>query len=255
MISTSQRVYFMRDERLVEMVFADPATEVLPGVRWGRHDRFCTPAYWRLMAAYHEKPERELRFRLGKNLTEEIAACLLGGFGMSADIGLAAFNRTRERGLLSGASSEREILDALLEPLQVGERRVRYRYPGQKAKFLFRALQKIHSDGYPEPTDASGLRDWLVGFQGIGLKTASWVVRNFLSTDDVAILDLHVIRACRMMGVFAAGHDVARHYLEMEERFLAFSKAIEASSALLDAMMWEQMRTVPLRALVGRCAA
>lgn len=255
MISATQKVHFTRDECVVEMLIADPSAEVLPGIKWGRHDRFCTPAYWRLMAAYHEESVDGSRFRLGQSLTEEIAACLLGGFGMSADIGLAAFQRTRERGLLARASTEHEILSALLEPLEVGMRRLRYRYPGQKAKYLSRALQKIHSEECPESSNAKGLREWLLGFEGIGLKTASWIVRNFLSSDEVAILDLHVIRACRIMGVFAASHDVARHYLEMEEKFLAFSKAIGASSALLDAMMWEQMRTVPLSALGSRSAA
>lgn len=201
------------------------------------------------MAAYNGGHRKEPRFRLGRDLAEEIAACLLGGFGMNADVGMAAFRRARERGLLSRSSSEQEILDALLEPLRIRGREVRYRYPGQKAKYLSLALQKLYSEQAPESAGAVELRKWLLGFQGIGLKTASWIVRNFLCSDQVAILDLHVVRACRMMGVFDSSHDVVRHYLEMEDSFLGFCRALDTSAALLDALIWDQMRTVPLRVL------
>ncbi|MDZ3993341.1 hypothetical protein PspTeo4_24872 [Pseudomonas sp. Teo4] len=39
------------------------------------------------------------------------------------------------------------------------------------------------------------LRDWLLELPGIGYKTASWVARNWLDADDVAILDIHILRA------------------------------------------------------------
>lgn len=249
MSPANQKVYVIRDGGDIELLIAPPEDEVIPGVKWGRHDRFCTPAYWRVMATYSGTNDSDSKFRLGRNLAEEIAACLLGGFGMNADVGMAAFRKARERGLLSRDSSEEEILETLLEPLKIRGREIHYRYPGQKAKYLSLALRRVYSEEAPEASGAVELRKWLLGFQGIGLKTASWIVRNFLRSDEVAILDLHVVRACQMMGVFDSRQNVVRHYLEMEASFLSFCRALDTSAALLDALIWEQMRTVPLRIL------
>ena len=61
---------------------------------------------------------------------------------------------------------------------------------------------------------------------GIGPKTASWVARNWLAADDVAILDIHILRAGLLGGFLTPQLTVERHYLELEEEFLRFSAAI-----------------------------
>lgn len=230
-------------------------TELIPGVRWGRHERFCTPAYWKVMCASCENPPIAEHFRLGRNLTEEIAACLLGGFGMSADLGLAAFERVRDLGLLEYSTSEHAIFDALKRPFQIKGRRVHYRYPAQKARYLSLSLSRLENSPAPEPFQSESLRAWLINLPGIGPKTASWIVRNHLASNDVAILDVHIIRAGRIMGLFRETDDVTRRYLEMERRFLEFSKALDCPASLLDSLMWDQMRVMPLRALSERRVA
>jgi endonuclease III len=37
---------------------------------------------------------------------------------------------------------------------------------------------------------------------GIGPKTASWIARNWLDADDVAILDIHIMRVGQVIGLF-----------------------------------------------------
>ena len=89
------------------------------------------------------------------------------------------------------------------------------------------------------------LRDWLLELPGIGYKTASWIARNWLDADDVAILDIHILRAGALAGFFSSGLTVERHYLQLEAEFLALSKAIDVRPSRLDALMWYQMMSAP----------
>ena len=75
------------------------------------------------MIGTYERP------RLGRNLAEEVTARLLGGFGMKAEIGLAAFTRLRDRGLLEGTPSVWELECALAEPFSIRGLSQRYRFP------------------------------------------------------------------------------------------------------------------------------
>ncbi|MBC7981336.1 MAG: 8-oxoguanine DNA glycosylase [Armatimonadetes bacterium] len=193
--------------------------------------------------------------KLGRSLVEEIAACLLGGYGMPAELGIAAFNRLRELGVLSQEASEASILRHLLEPIKVGHRMLRYRYPAQKAKFLALALSRMQRQAPPSEVAGKDLRDWLLSFEGIGPKTASWIARNYLATDEVAILDIHICRAGYKMGIFDLKQNVDRHYFQMEERFVKLAETMNVRTSLLDALIWEQMRTLPAKYLQSRIAA
>jgi N-glycosylase/DNA lyase len=115
-------------------------------------------------------------FALGASLSEEVAACLLGGHGIPAEAGLAAFARLRESGLLQRQSLAAEIENALALPLKVGGRAVQYRFARQRSKYLSLCLRRIAVESPPAGDRA--FRDWLRGFPGLGPKTASWITRN-----------------------------------------------------------------------------
>jgi thermostable 8-oxoguanine DNA glycosylase len=96
------------------------------------------------------------------------------------------------------------------------------------------------------------LRDQLMNITGVGYKIASWVARNVLDSDEIAILDIHLLRAGRLCGLFSPEHRVERHYKEMEARFILFSERLELRPAALDCLIWEDMRSagsLPLRLL------
>lgn len=222
--------------------FPDPRQEVIPGIPWGNFDCFFTPAFWKGRTLL--EPARDSRgYRLGASLGEEVAACLLGGYGIPAEVGLAAFNRLRESGVLEDAHVEVEQIESLLrEPLLIGRRLVRYRFPRQKARYLFDCLEALKFQS--TPSDARALRDRLRTLPGVGPKTASWITRNWLASDDVAIIDVHIHRACVHMGVFDPGSNPTRDYFELENAYLAFCHAIDVRASLLDAVMWGLMRSV-----------
>lgn len=222
------------------MEWPAPEEEVMPGVQWGRFDVLFTPAFWAGRVWLSTIDGEQRTHRLGQSLREEIAACLLGGFGIPAEVGLAAFARVRQRGLLEREPTVAELLTALREPLHIGNRSIRYRFASQKATYLAGALRQANT--IAQPADDVAFRDGLAEMPGIGLKTASWITRNTRDSDAVAILDIHVCRACEIAGVFEPGVKVARAYRRLEAQYLAFAAAIGARSSLLDSIMWENMR-------------
>lgn len=237
-----QRMEAFVDEQFHVLEIPDASSELIEGVRWGRFDHIFSPAFWLSRVWYQRALVLNLVYRLGENLTEEVVACLLGGYGLPAEVGLAAFNRLKERRLLcAGGSCEAQILSALTEPLTVGGRSMHYRYPKQRSHFVAEALKRLESDEAPITNDLA-LRDWLLGFKGIGPKTASWITRNYLDSDNVAILDIHIYRAGLLAGLFSPEQSVVRDYDALEARLVRFARALKVRLAVLDTLMWCEMR-------------
>lgn len=229
-------------EAPIAIELPNPAAEVLPGIFWGCASELFTPAFWKYQSSTLRPHMAAKSFQLGRSIQEEIAVCLLGGHGLPAELGLAAFYRVRDRGLLQISVSQAELEEALSEPLLLNGRSRRYRFPRQKAKFLWHALQAV--DIIPPNLSYRALRNYLTSIPGIGPKTASWIVRNHFGSNDVAILDVHILRAGAAMGLFSAKADPAKHYFELEDRFLKFCEAIEEPASLVDALMWDYMRRI-----------
>ncbi len=226
----------------------DPNENVIAGVPWGRCDHIFTPAFWYFRSAIANNDGLYQFHRLGSNLFEEVAACLLGGFGMPADVGLAAFNRLRDRNLLRPGVEEVSINRALSEPLPVSGKTTRYRFPNQKARYVSRALDRLGAESFPVD-DEIEFREKLRSLEGIGFKTASWITRNFLNSDRVAILDVHILRAGLLAGIFRPSHDVTRDYPELESRLICFANGLGVRLSQLDAVMWFEMRKLGWLAL------
>jgi N-glycosylase/DNA lyase len=222
-------------------------------VAWGQRWHIGAAAYWIAMT---EIAEAEGRFgvgrhRLGDNLGEEVAACMLGGYGMPHEVGLAAYDRVRASGALDGRPVTAQQLERLLtKPLTVGNRFCSYRFPRQRAARLAAALAFLRS-GSP-PSTARMLRDWLLCAPGVGPKTAAWVVRNHLDSDDVAIIDVHVQRAGTAAGVFDPSWTPQHDYYQLESFLLAWARVGGVSAADLDAVIWAEQATA---ARLGRNAA
>ncbi|MEA3001512.1 MAG: hypothetical protein QOH81_300 [Sphingomonadales bacterium] len=215
---------------------------VLPGIPWGSASRPFSPAYWAVRCQW---PEAELPTFVSrdKSLVEEIGFCLLGGFGIRYEVNKAAFERLRERGTfdLERDCSLQDILVLLTEPLKLNGRKVRYRFPNQRARRLILMRQELSGSDLSEVAPTQ-LRKRLQELDGIGPKTASWIVRNYAGSDDVAILDVHVIRACRWMALFPPIIVLPRDYEELENRFLKFASIIGVRASVLDAVMWTEVR-------------
>lgn len=222
--------------------FPTPDKELLPGVKWGNFGQLYTPAYWKAQYLLHDgNGHFSINYRLGDNLIQEIVGCLLGGFGLKAELGIAALRRLVERDLIKDGVSFSKIYSALLEPLIVNGKNCRYRFPMQKAKFISEFLNRNDLQSIPLFNDLT-FRNWLLSVNGVGPKTASWVTRNYFQSEKVAIIDIHLFRACALMGLFNQTHRVQNDYFKLEQIFLYFCKELGVQPSKMDAVIWIQMK-------------
>lgn len=228
-----------------------PQAEVLPGVQWGRGDEFLSPAYWAVQGRLEDDAPADVN-STAATLWDQIAFCLLGGHGVTYEMNDAAYRHVAHSGVFDGSTPDAaEVEELLCQPLEIGNRSARYRFPRAKAGVLCGAHAHLMAE--TPPTESRALRNWLLAIKGIGPKTASWIVRNHLASDDVAILDIHVLRAGRLVGLFTAADRVQRHYFPMEDRFLDFARNLGVKASRLDIIMWRQMRNAPT-AVSAACA-
>ena len=228
----------------IQVEMPSPDEPLIGGVRWGAFDVFPTPAYWHYQVVARRLVGAPVAYRLGRSLTEEVGACLLGGHGIPATVGLAAYDHLRAHGAFSGEAHSQDKLEAWLrEPLKVAERQISYRFAAQKAKYLAAALPILRDA--PTFSQGKALRDWLLQLAGVGPKTASWVARNWLDADDVAILDIHIMRVGQVINLFPRQFTVERHYFDLERLFLEFSAALGLRASEVDAVMWYEMASSP----------
>lgn len=252
-MSGMQTVLMWANGQVQQVLLPPPDEEVLPGVSWGRFDCAATPAFWKVHAhldlVQHSDSKSRSDFRLGATFREEVVACLLGGYGIPAEVGVAAFRMLREGGLLATVAPTAERLyDALQLPLSLDDgRRVHYRFARQKSQYLAELLAGMQLEDTCDIEDALtdlALREWLLGFRGIGWKTASWIVRNWRGSHQVAIIDVHVLRAGVAIGLFPRDATPTHQYRLLEARYLAFAEALQVHPAHLDTLIWKHMRTL-----------
>lgn len=237
--------YYLKEEQILQRDVPAPEAHVLPDVFWGRPEVFFTPAYWMTQHWMREGNLPPRSHGLGETLEEEVVACLLGGHGIPAEVGLAAFERLRSRGLISSPCPDSDVFSKnLREPLIVSGRQITYRFWSQKANYIATALRTLDEQPAPRKSPCA-LRDYLMRLPGIGPKIASWVVRNWLGSNEVAILDIHIVRAGQLMNLYSTADRVEAHYFKMEQRFLDLASAIGAPASDLDALIWSEMRRTP----------
>lgn len=245
----TQEIVAKLNGQVSRLSLPSPVEKVMSGVYWGDYTFVFTPAYWKTLA-WMDETANASSYQLGETLTEEITACLLGGYGIPAEVGLAAFHQVRNCGVLESnyLPTANEIYEVLSMPLDLRNKKVRYRFAKQKAHYLSSALKKLSESNAPA-SNHRAFRQWLLEFDGIGYKTASWITRNWLHSDEVAIIDIHIHRAGNLIGLYSAADSPSKNYLSMEDRFLNFAQKINVKASQLDALIWRQMKNAGNMAL------
>ena len=218
----------------------------LSDLDWNEAGKRFTKSYWKVQ--YHLDDSSLPDYCLGSNLQEEVVACLLGGYGMKAELGLLAFHRIKNLRLIRTGSTREEIEEAIGAPFRLNGKEVHYRFSRQKAKYIFWFLQRDDMEEL-EHLCGSRLRDRLLTVKGIGPKTASWIARNYGNCEDVAIVDIHIYRAGRLAGFVSREWDIQKDYYKIEESFLDFCHSINALPSKMDSIMWNQMKESNRRAI------
>lgn len=208
-------------------------------VPWGETWEHGTAAYWLEATRRATNAVVTERHQLTGSLYDEVALCMLGGFGMPYELGLAAYKALHDQILYRDPTPSDGAIEAvLLQPLRVGGATRHYRFPRQRARRLSAALRYLHAT--PTPDNPLEIRDWLTSAPGIGPKTASWIVRNRWPDVPVAILDVHVLRAGVRAKVFPENARISSGYRSLEELFVAWAAVGDIRPADLDSTIWAE---------------
>lgn len=230
----------------------DPHHLLLTGVRWGAVEEFPTPAYWMQQALARrvdrldgpDQPDMAWPAASGRSLAEEVGASLLGGPGIPAAVGLAAFARIRERGAFVQPGVCELTLGAWLsEPLEVEGKALAFRFAAQKARHLAAMMPALLSA--PDFEGGQEVRNWLMALPGVGPKTASAIVRGWSASEEIALIDVHLLRVGQVIGLFSRKLTVERHYLEAEARLLTLCAAMDLRPSELESVVAAEMRRSP----------
>lgn len=184
---------------------------------------------------------------------DELVFCLLGGHGITFELSLSAAERMREleifgdweRSQLEGVIHD-ELSAPQFRPVKRDGSLRRYRYPAAKARLVADAVQWVKANRplvalLEQEPDETVRRQLLLGCPGIGPKTASWLLRNAGLAANVAVLDVHVLRAMASEGRLPAGR-LPSAYLRIEASFLAWCKELAVAPAAFDLFLWEWQR-------------
>src|SRR5688572_25699642 len=106
-----QVVLDVQGDDVRRLLLPSPSQKLMGSARWGAFEHPFTAAFW-AARAFLEAPLGALEnFRLGHTLRDEVAACLLGGYGIPAEVGLAAYARLQASGALAPPVNARLVLE------------------------------------------------------------------------------------------------------------------------------------------------
>ena len=211
----------------------------MPGLKWGCFSQMYTPAFWKLQYMAARPSDVHVSHKLAPTLVEETVMCILGGYGIPSEVGILAFNYLKQNNLLRRNVAFHKIYQVLASPMEIAPgKKIRYRFYNQKSNYIYRFLNRRDLDEIPEHNDIE-LRNWLLSIDGIGLKTASWITRNWTKSNKVAIIDVHLIRAGKLTGFFK---EEFSNYLKLEQQYLAFCTALDVEPSDMDAIIWGYMK-------------
>jgi N-glycosylase/DNA lyase len=123
------------------------------------------------------------------------------------------------------------------------------RFLNKKSEFIVTARKLFKRNGcfrikdYIDEKDIFKTRDWFVkNIKGIGYKEASHFLRNIGFGDDLAILDVHILKNlkdCRVINRIPKSL-TKNEYLKIENRLRDFCKKIKIPMDELDLLFWSK---------------
>ena len=125
----------------------------------------------------------------------------------------------------------------------------RVRFPNSKASYLIAARRAFkNSGGFDikskiDEGDIFKTREWFVkNIKGLGYKEASHFLRNIGFGNDIAILDIHILRSLRRYGIIKKIPSLINRkiYLNVENKMRGFSLKIGIPLQELDLLFWSE---------------
>jgi len=124
------------------------------------------------------------------------------------------------------------------------------RFKNNKAVYIANAREMFMKNGkvkikeilrsFKDPRE---IRDWLVkNVKGMGYKEASHFLRNIGMGEDFAILDRHILKNLKVLGIIDSipRSMTKKRYMEIEGRMRGFSREIGIPMSHLDLLFWSK---------------
>ena len=174
-----------------------------------------------------------------ERLFGELSFCLLTPQSKAKNCWRAIENLTKKGLLLKGTPDEisKEIKGFA-------------RFHNNKAKYIVEARTLLSKNGkidvkskIKEFKDIKELREWLVkNIKGMGYKEAGHFLRNIGFGKEITILDRHILRNLKALGVIKELPKTitTKSYLEIEKKMIAFAKKIGIPLDHLDIVFWRK---------------
>lgn len=180
---------------------------------------------------------KKVGLRSDKRIFEELAFCILTPQSRAVMCDRAITALTRSGKLFNGSRCE------------VRKGLYGVRFPNNKAQFLIEA-RRLFRNGRTfclkrriDPSDVAASRDWLAKeVKGLGYKEASHFLRNIGLGKDLAILDVHILRNLKKLGVIRSVSNglTRKRYISIEKKLRKFSDEIKIPMGELDLLFWSK---------------
>ena len=166
----------------------------------------------------------------------ELVFCILTPMARGVMCSKAVENMTRTGVLFRG------------DCVQIAKELTGARFINKKAAYIIEARDKfLHGNPVSlrsilaKINDGYQAREWLVrNVKGIGYKEAGHFLRNIGFNQDLAILDRHILKNLKKLGVIddVPESPTKRQYLAIEAKMKEFSQAIRIPMSHLDFVLW-----------------
>ena len=212
---------------------------------------------WRVVADLYCEAVRPSWSSACQEIEGELLFCLLGGFGVTYEHGRSAAAVISRLEPFSEDWDDDALFEAIVRALmrpQFEPRRQdgsfrRYRFPRHKASMIVNARRWLRDNAPLNERlltigGCKARRELLSECPGVGLKTASWVLRNLGLGSGLAIIDTHVLRALSDSGRVPETVRLPRDYELAENAFLKWCEELRAPPAAFDLFVWHWQRGV-----------
>lgn len=195
----------------------------------------------------YNKRKKEIKNRLkdfkdnykkgDKHVFSELCFCILTPQAEAVECD-KAIKELESRGLLFNA-----------QPKTISPYLKAARFLNKKAGFIVNARNFFKKNGrfsikdYIDEKDIFKTREWLVeNIKGIGYKEASHFLRNIGFGKDLAILDVHILKNLKELGVIKKIPKslTKKEYLGIENKVREFCKKINIPMDELDLLLWSK---------------
>ncbi|MGE7273609.1 hypothetical protein ACQKK5_19360 [Brevibacillus panacihumi] len=192
-----------------------------------------------------------------EQVLDEFFFVLLGGFGISYELNISALQILKLQGLFE----ERYYQDK--NSLNFIENKIREEFSKQqfapttsngqprKYRYIETKPRTISNAGYwlwencqwklydkLQNMNTTESRMWLCSCPGIGMKSASWFLRNTGFSEDCAVFDVHIIRFLDYLGFNTPNPLTEKMYLYLEDALRKECRNAGVSLGKMDYLLW-----------------